>query len=137
MNMTITRALHIDAGHRLLRHEGKCAHPHGHRYTFEVTVRGADLDDVGRVVDFGAVKDLIGGWLDREWDHAFLVQRDDPLAVWLRDQRCRHVALPVPPSAEHLARLVFEKAAELLPADLAVVRVRCFETPNCWADYEG
>ena len=136
--MTITRRIEIDAGHRLLKHEGRCAHPHGHRYAFEVTVAPtAPLDAAGRVVDFGVVKELVGGWLDRAWDHAFIVQRGDPLETWLRDQRCRHYVLADPPSAEHLAACVFAQAQVLLGGRLTVVRVRCYETPSCWADADG
>jgi hypothetical protein len=40
-----------------------------------------------------------------------------------------------PPTAEHLARYIFEQARELLPSSIAVVRLRLYETPNGWADY--
>ena len=138
--MTATRSIEIDAGHRLLLHESKCAHPHGHRYRFEVTVAASALDAVGRVLDFGAIKEKVGGWLDAEWDHAFLVEKGDPLAEWLAANRCRHAVLSVPPTAENLAKIVFDKANDLLRSSaggLRVVRVRCWETPNCWSDYEA
>lgn len=76
---TITRRLEIDAGHRLMNHESKCRNVHGHRYVFEVTVGAENLDGSGRVIDFGVVKQELGGWLDEHWDHGFIYQRGDPV----------------------------------------------------------
>ena len=53
---TITKKLEFDYGHRVLGHEGKCRHLHGHRGVAEVTVYAPSLDNLGRVVDFGAIK---------------------------------------------------------------------------------
>lgn len=75
----ITRKLEFDAGHRILGHEGKCAHLHGHRYVAEITVSGRDLDTLGRVVDFSVVKTKVGGWIDDYWDHNILLHPQDPL----------------------------------------------------------
>jgi 6-pyruvoyltetrahydropterin/6-carboxytetrahydropterin synthase len=150
MPTTITRRLEIDAGHRLLRHEGKCANYHGHRYFIDIECAADRLDDVGRVVDFSVVKARVGGWLDEKWDHAMLLQRGDPMIEWaLRDvvapspwvsitwiERPRIAVLDVPPTAENLARLVFEQAQRLLePHAVRVVSVTCWETPNCFARY--
>lgn len=136
----ITRRLEFDAGHRLEGHEGKCRHVHGHRYVAEVTVSAPTLDAVGRVVDFGVVKNLVGGWIDIHWDHGFLLCNGDPIERWLRDNDQKHYVLHNPPSAEHMARHLYEKADEVLRLDhsaLVVERVRLYETPNCWADYPG
>lgn len=131
-----TTRVEVDAGHRLLRHEGRCAHVHGHRYAFEVTVTASDLDDVGRVVDFGVVKERVGGWLERHVDHAMLVEGSDELRSWLEERGQRHLVLPYPPSAENLARTVFEVARQLLSSErISVERVVCRETPTCWAEY--
>lgn len=139
--MEITRKLEADVGHRLMRHGGKCRNAHGHRYVWEVTCRprtGGGLDDVGRVIDFSVVKDLVGGWIDRQLDHAFVFEKGDPIGSYLvsTDQRCFEMA--VPPSAENFASLVFGVAQDALDAHgIVVTRVRCHETPNCFADAYG
>jgi 6-pyruvoyltetrahydropterin/6-carboxytetrahydropterin synthase len=138
--ITITRTLEIDAGHRLLRHEGKCKHPHGHRYRFDVTLgSNGGLDEVGRVLDFGRVKDLVGRWLDDNWDHGFILERGDPLAAFLASSQSKLYLLDAPPSAEvlaaHLAAQVKRTLAEE-KSPLFLVRVVCFETPNCFATWE-
>lgn len=135
MSFQITRRLEIDAGHRLLRHESKCRNYHGHRYRFDITVQAAQLDDVGRVVDFSVVKELVGGWLDDRWDHAMLLELSDPMLPMLREKGLKFDVLTSPPTAENLARNLHKVAEELLgEKKLKVVNVRCYETPNCWAD---
>lgn len=49
--ISCTRRLTFAAGHRVWKHEGKCAHPHGHNYVVEVTARAAARDaarEIGR-----------------------------------------------------------------------------------------
>lgn len=133
--ITCTRRIEIDAGHRLLNHESKCAHLHGHRYGFDITVTAAALDSVGRVLDFGCIKEVLGTWLDETWDHAFIVQQGDPLTEWLVDNDQKHDVLPCPPTAENLARLVGEAAQDMLDPGIKVVSVVCHETPNCQATW--
>jgi 6-pyruvoyltetrahydropterin/6-carboxytetrahydropterin synthase len=75
--MKIKRRLEWDAAHRVLRHESKCATLHGHRYIALVTCSAPELDACGRVIDFGVVKEVVGLWIDDNWDHTTLVNRDD------------------------------------------------------------
>ncbi len=127
-----TRRLEFDYGHRLLNHESKCAHAHGHRGVVEIECRSAALDHAGRVIDFGEIKRLVGGWIDQNFDHAFLVNQDDHImAGFLAANGQRMYAFPFEPSAENLACYLLGKAQELLePAGIRVSRVRFWETPN-------
>jgi 6-pyruvoyltetrahydropterin/6-carboxytetrahydropterin synthase len=132
--MRITQHMEIDAGHRLQRHESKCRNLHGHRYGFDVTCEADALDEVGRVIDFGVVKSLVGGWLDKYWDHGFLVEDGDPLAEMLRPIS-KICVLSRPPSAEVMAQEVLDAARTLLREHgIRVTSVICHETPNCWAE---
>lgn len=137
--MKCTRRLEADAGHRVTRHESKCQHVHGHRYAFEVTFEADALDDGGRVVDFGVVKERVGAWLDANLDHAYVHAPWDEVGAYLRGLGMRTHAMPDDlgePTAENLAELVGRIALDLLAdARLRVVSVRCHETPNCWADW--
>lgn len=135
--ITITRVFGIDVGHRLLKHESKCRHVHGHRYSIEVTVAAPALDEVGRVLDFSEVKSRIGGWLDEEWDHGFLAERGDPIVGWLADNGMKHRVLPFAPTAENLVVFL---AREALPPLLEgtpcrLTKVVLHETPNCSAEF--
>jgi 6-pyruvoyltetrahydropterin/6-carboxytetrahydropterin synthase len=137
-NLSCTRRLEFDYGHRLLTHEGKCAHVHGHRAVVEIECYAA-LDAVGRVIDFAEVKRMVGGWIDAEWDHAFIVGEDDEvMRAFLAGHAQRHFVLPgVEPTAEHLAHYLALKSQSLLaPAGIQVTRVRLYETPNGWAEWK-
>jgi len=132
--MRITRRFEWDAGHRITRHESKCRHPHGHRYVAEIEVVSDDLDEVGRVVDFGVLKERIGAWIDREWDHAFLLCRGDPLIQVFLEHGFRIFVFDDEPTAETMVAYLWTIAETLLPARLHLTRVRVYETPNCWAE---
>lgn len=133
----ITRVFGIDMGHRLVKHESKCRNVHGHRYTIEVSCRGlTKLDEVGRVIDFGAIKDIVGKWLDDVFDHGFVAEDGDPIIDFLRSHDQKTVVIDCPPTVENLVELWFNGAAELLAnVGILVTRVKAYETPNCWAEY--
>lgn len=137
--LTMTKRLEFDAGHRLMNHESKCANVHGHRYAVEVTILlTGDLDEAGRIVDFGDVKRVFGGWLDEHLDHAFVANAEDTdLVAALRPFQRKPVhVVPFEPSAENLARYLLAKAGALLDVDGArrVARLVLFETPTSSAE---
>lgn len=142
MNHACTRRLEFDAAHRVERHGGKCRSLHGHRYTVEVTCAGL-LDEVGVVVDFGAVKEVVGGFIDEHLDHTTVYDASDKvmsgLAILAAAEGMRPwYALQGPPTAEGLAEHLFGVAASLLaPRGVRVTHVRVYETPNCWADWSA
>ena len=137
MPLTVVRRVEFCAGHRLRGHEGKCAALHGHNYAAEFHVTGESLDSVGRVIDFGAIKDRLKGWIDQEWDHGFLLwERDEPAIAAVRSvEPCKLFLLPLNPTAEaladHLLRTVCPAALDGL--GVRCVRVELWETPNCRA----
>jgi 6-pyruvoyltetrahydropterin/6-carboxytetrahydropterin synthase len=132
MIWSCTRKLEFDYGHRLINHESKCAHAHGHRGVVELECVADALDIAGRVIDFGVIKEIVGGWIDEKWDHAFLVNEDDRvMCEFLVEQQQRRYFLPCEPSAENLAQYLLTKANELLKgAGVVVKEVRFWETPN-------
>lgn len=157
--ITITKRLEFDYGHRVLGHQGRCRHLHGHRGVAEITVESPKLNGLGMVVDFGVVKTLVGGWLDEFWDHNILLNPDDPLAdMWKRnpsDWKREEVfggkapyLFPTDlmmgghygrnPTAENMAVELYGVAQTLLKDhSLQVVRVRIWETPTCYAEFTG
>lgn len=142
--ITATRLLAWDAMHRIPRHESRCAAFHGHRYTAEVTCTADSLDDRGRVVDFGVIKARVGAFIDERWDHTALLMRGDPdPAVQALATANAAVGRPVywmevPPTAENIAAELGQVAAQLLAdTGVRVARVRVWETPNCWAEWQA
>lgn len=136
MTTLITRGLEFDAGHRLVGHNGKCSNLHGHRYRVEVMAKAAELDDVGRVVDFAVLKDVLGGWLDTQWDHTFILSTNDPHLETLRKLQTNKpvFVMPYNPTAENMARYLLGVCGELFAgADFTVAAVTVHETPSCSA----
>lgn len=96
MPYEVIRSHEICAGHRVVGHESKCRHLHGHNYKFHfhVAPKGrtdvrkvrpnkiteiGGLDTVGRVIDFSVVKSTLCEWLEENWDHKFLHWDQDML----------------------------------------------------------
>lgn len=131
-NWSCTRKLEFDYGHRLLNHESKCAHAHGHRGVFEIQCRATALDRAGRVIDFGDIKRIVGGWIDDNLDHAFLVNADDAaMRGFLEANKQRHYVFEFEPSAENLAWFMLTQSQILLEGKgITVTEVRFWETPN-------
>ena len=59
------------AGHYLRNYKGKCENPHGHNYKVRVTLRGAELDKAGLLLDFKDLKEVMKHVIDR-LDHQML-----------------------------------------------------------------
>lgn len=99
MSYSVIRSHEICAGHRVVGHESKCRHLHGHNYVFHFKVQPkgiqvemeypetfpgtltepGKLDNLGRVIDFSVVKSTLCQWLEDNWDHKFLYWEKDPL----------------------------------------------------------
>lgn len=131
-----TRVLEWDAAHRVMQHESKCRHLHGHRYKAEITCECPELDELGRVVDFGVIKSKVGGWIDTNWDHGTIAnEKDTDLISLCRANDWKCYPLEGNPTAEIMGLYLYKKANLILRTfQLRVVHVRLYETPNCWAD---
>lgn len=94
------------------------------------------------ILDFGLIKQLVGRWIDENWDHSAIFDKDDP------DEACAAIAssnaaygrpvyyLNGAPTAENLALELVAVAQPLLGAyGIIVDRVVLWETPNCSAEW--
>lgn len=82
------------AGHYLRNYRGKCENPHGHNYKVRVTLRGAELDKAGLLLDFKDLKEVMKAVIDR-LDHQML-NEIEPFKM-------------LNPSAENLARYFYDQ----------------------------
>ena len=129
---SVTKRIDFCYGHRLLEYDGICRHPHGHNAVVEIDIRADTLDARNMVADFGDSKRIVKGWIDRELDHKMILRRDDPLADAIRALGEPVYLIDSNPTAERLARLIFEMSRE---QGLPVTRVTLWETPSSWATY--
>ena len=128
----VSREIDFCYGHRLLNYEGKCRHLHGHNGKAVITIEAPQLDARGMVSDFGDIKRLVSVWVDQHLDHRMILHRDDPAVPALQQLGEPVCVVDFNPTAENLARLVFEHAAA---SNLPVVEVELWETPTCKATY--
>lgn len=104
---------------------GKCANRngHGHNYTLEVTVAGEPDPVTGFVVDLKRLKDMIEREVLAAYDH-------------------RHLNLEVPefrtaiPTTENIAVAVWRRLEGKVEG-AKLHRVRVYEMPDLFAEYEG
>lgn len=105
---------HFDAAHALRGYPGECKNLHGHTWDVEVTVMGETLDEIEIVYDFKQLKADLAQALGK-FDHAYL--NDVPPFDTLS------------PTAENLARVVFEQLEQIVGAAVRVKEVAVWESP--------
>ena len=92
------------------------------------------------VMDFKDVKELIKKTIVEEWDHSFIVYRDDAVVLQFLESLNDHktVVFPLVPTAENMALVAMEKLKisfnKKFGALIKPFKVRLYETPNNWAD---
>ena len=143
--MEITTKLEFDAGHRIPHHKSSCKNLHGHRYAIEVTIKGEVVSDesnsdFGMVMDFKDAKELVKKTIVEEWDHSFIVYKDDAVVLKFLESLDGHktVVFPLVPTAENMALVAMEKLKISFDKEFGLLikpfKVRLYETPNNWAD---
>lgn len=130
---SVGREIHFSYGHRLLGHKGKCARLHGHNGRAVIELTAEKLDSLGMVMDFYDIRESIGKWISDTLDHRMVLSSKDPCAALLKEKGEEIVLMDENPTAEALARLIFEAAKRL---GLPVRRVTLWETENSFAAYE-
>ena len=128
----VTREIEFCYGHRLLNYDGKCRHLHGHNGRAVITLAAQSLDERGMLVDFNEIKHKVQRWIDDTLDHTMLLCRDDPMVPVLQEHGERVYLMDANPTAENIARLIFEQAAR---TGLPVIEVKLWETEKCHASY--
>jgi 6-pyruvoyltetrahydropterin/6-carboxytetrahydropterin synthase len=113
----------FSSAHQLRGYKGKCENLHGHNYKIEIFARGAELNNIGLLIDFGDLKkaaDEVTNYLDHR-----NINELPPFDEELN------------PSAENLARFILEYIASRLDDErVQIYKVRCYETPTSVATYQ-
>ena len=133
----------ISVGHRVVGHEGKCRHLHGHNYRIHFSIEGPKLDSVGRVLDFSVIKEKLCMWLEDNWDHKFLAWQHDDFMLCLYGSFLPPEAeaefgqsvvwVPFNPTAENMAAFLLNHIgpAQLKETSCTLTSVTVEETRKC------
>ena len=130
----VTKQIHFCYGHRLLNYEGKCRLLHGHNAKVEIELTSSTLDRRGMVFDFNEIKEKLQHWIDSALDHKMLLNETDPVLPSLRQLKEPVVTLPQNPTAEVLARMIFDYSKS---NGFPVTEVRFWETPTSCATFRA
>ncbi|PHS71846.1 MAG: 6-pyruvoyl tetrahydrobiopterin synthase [Cycloclasticus sp.] len=129
---SITKNLTFCYGHRLMNHPGKCKNLHGHSARVAITLEADSLNTQGMVCDFSDINQFAGKWLDDTLDHNMLLHKDDPILPMLQQAGERVMVVDKHPTAEFLAKLIFE---HVKTGGFPVTNVSVWETDSANASY--
>jgi 6-pyruvoyltetrahydropterin/6-carboxytetrahydropterin synthase len=117
--MRITQAFTFESAHRLPRvaPTHRCFNLHGHSYRVELQLEGPVDPATGFVIDFFDIEKVFQPLFAR-LDHHCLTDIDG-----LEN-----------PTAENIAVWIWERTKPAVPL---LTQVRVYETPLCWAEYDG
>lgn len=128
----------FDSAHFLAGYNGKCANLHGHHWVIEVEAGREQLQESGEkrgmVIDFADLKAAVRRLADA-YDHALIYETGSLREATLQALQAEHfrlIEVPYRPTAEQFAKTFYEA----LSAELPVLRVRVYETPDNCACYE-
>ncbi len=129
---SVTQELPFCYGHRLLAYAGKCGRLHGHNGVARVTLSSQALDAQGMVADFDVIERSLRAYLDETIDHRLLLHRDDPAVAALRAAGESFVTVDFNPTAENIAKMIFDHARR---AGFPVAVVQLVEQQGSIASY--
>lgn len=128
----VSREIDFCYGHRLLDYSGKCRHLHGHNGRAVITLESESLDELGMVIDFSKIKQVVSTWIDENLDHRMILQKSDPVVPMLRELGEPMHLIDVNPTAENIAKLISDFTVS---QGFPIVETRLWETPRCYATY--
>jgi len=132
-----TRKFHFDAAHRIIEHKGKCRDLHGHRYVMEVSFASEKTDSMGMVIDFGTVKEILGTWIDENFDHNTILSiKDSQLGEYIHSITGQKIYyMEDNPTAENIALHLLNDICPKLFVEcgVGIQKILIHETPNCSA----
>lgn len=129
---TVSKTFSFCYGHRLLDDPGKCGGLHGHTAKATVIIEAEELDKLGMVCHFDQLKEKVGKWIESNLDHKMILAEGDPLSTALREHGENVVTLAGNPTAENIARVIFD---ETKGAGLPVASVEVWESPTSKATF--
>ena len=111
---------HFAAAHQLFGYEGKCEGLHGHNWKVEVNLEGENLDKIGLLIDFKALKKMLKDVIE-ELDHKML----NELEPFQENN----------PTSELIARYIYNKLKKDIPGNVELASVSVWESETARATY--
>ena len=113
--------IEFEAGHYLRFCSGFCEEPHRHRWRVRAVVQRDELDRDGLVIDFHELEKFLGEIVEPLGK----VEMINELPEFAERN----------PSAEQVAKFVFEALSKRIAAGVTIQKVCVWEAENCCASY--
>ncbi len=111
---------YFSSAHFLNGYQGKCESLHGHNWKVEAEIEGNNLDRIGMLIDFKILRELLNKVVKR-LDHCLL----NDLEPFKSSN----------PSAEIIAKYIYEELQYLLPEGIYVSSISVWESERSQAIY--
>lgn len=103
-----------------------------------------ELDKLGRVLDFGKIKEIVEKWINQFMDHNMCIFIQDPVysgkdnfQLFTELHGRTLLVVDFNPTAENLAEYLFHTFGRIfLNEAVTVVKAKLWETPSCFAEYK-
>ena len=119
---TIRVETRFQASHRLTLPDGSKEPAHDHDWVVTADVSSGRLDNMGVVMSFQKLRAMLDETVG-DFHHAAL----DAISYFRQNN----------PSAENVARYIYERLRVMLPEGVTLRHVRIMEEPGCWAEFGG
>ena len=103
----VTREIDFCYGHRV-PDDPDCRHLHGHNGRAVITLQAEQLDELGMVLDFSEIKQVVASWIDEHLDHHMILWREDPAVPYLQELQEPLFLTDEPPTRESIAQTIFQ-----------------------------
>lgn len=124
MGLFIEKKYYFYAGHRNKLAGEKCGRLHGHTYDVVCTFEFTELVD-GVTMLFSDIDKIVEPII-KQYDHYFLLYKEDPLCSLLKLDNEPFIELPFETSAENMAIWLFQQIKRELP----IIEISLAETKS-------
>ncbi len=138
---TCTIRVECDVAKRLAEFIGPCSNLHGYHIAIEATFTSKKRGKSGEVIDYYKLKELLGNWINKNWDHNTLLNKKDKK---LGDAISNITGQKVfyfdgDPSAENIGEYVLKEVCPRLFSKLGVtcINVRVYDNPGAFVEAMG
>jgi 6-pyruvoyltetrahydropterin/6-carboxytetrahydropterin synthase len=121
-------------GHCVTNHESHCYNRHGHNGRVTFYCEADKLDSIGRVIDFSVIKEKLCMWVENNFDHKFLMFKDDPRLEAMKSIGTDDMVIcDWNPTAENMAEYLLNVIGpqQLEGTNVRLVKVIMEETRKC------
>lgn len=135
----VSKEFSFETAHALDMHQSKCRNIHGHSYKLTITVLGPVKEDqsqpdVGMVIDFTELKNIVNQEVVDKLDHA-LILKSDSRFKGIEKHNDKTIYVDYHPTCENILQEIVEVVSVELPSHVKLVYAKMNETANSYSEW--